>query len=100
MQPEQLGAGVVGALRGGDAIALVGEKTRQQIANPSIVVDQQEMRCIVGRLGRRRCQFGGLRQRHSFAVERLVPVSLAESWPNIACSTLSGSSRSIIPRRN
>ena len=53
MQAEQLGAGVAGARRRGDAIAFAGQKARQQIADAAVVVDQQQMRRVVGRLRRR-----------------------------------------------
>ena len=53
MQAEQLGAGILGAHRGGDAVALAAQKTRQQIADAAVVVDQQQMRGIVGRMRRR-----------------------------------------------
>jgi hypothetical protein len=96
MQAEQLGAGVGGARRGGDAIALAGQKARQQIADAAVVVDQQQMRGVVGRL-RRRPQVAacdGCSLRHGHSLGFLPPV------PKIASSTLSGSSRSIIARRN
>ena len=70
MQAEQLGAGVAGAHRGGDAIAFAGEKARQQIADAAVVVDQQQMRGVVGRL-RRRSRDGcsrWLRHGHSLAL--------------------------------
>jgi hypothetical protein len=53
VKPEQLGAGVAGARRRGDAIALAGQKARQQVADAAVVVDQQQMRRVVGRLQRR-----------------------------------------------
>jgi hypothetical protein len=37
-------------IAGGDAIALAGQKARQQIADAAVVVDQQQMRGVVGRL--------------------------------------------------
>ena len=68
MQAEQLGAGVLGAHRGGDAIAFAGEKARQQIADAAVVVDQQQMRGVVGRLRRRLNEGCSLGHDHSFAV--------------------------------
>ena len=52
MQAGELGARVARAHRGGDAIALAAEEARQQIADAAVVVDQQEMRGVVGRLQR------------------------------------------------
>src|SRR5205807_350174 len=95
MQAEQFGARVDGARRGGDAIALAGEKARQQVADTAVVVDQQQMRGIIGRPRRRAhggCRDGcSLRHGHSLG---FLPL------PKIVSSTLSGSSRSIIARRN
>ena len=50
MQAVEFGAGILGAHRGGDAVAFAAEKTRQQIADTAVVVDQQQMRRVVGRL--------------------------------------------------
>src|ERR1700736_4706785 len=89
MQAGELGPRVTRAHRGGDAIALGGEKTRQQVADAAIVVDQQDMRRVVGRLCRTALRGGGKRHAHSFA----------GAARKIVSSTLSGSSRSIIARR-
>ena len=96
MQAEQLGAGVVRARGGGDAIALAGQKARQKIADTAVVVDQQQMRGVVGQLPRcaRSGCSDGCSLRHGHSLGFLLPV------PKIASSTLSGSSRSIIARRN
>ncbi len=50
-QPFELGAGVGGGLRGGDAVALGEQEARQQIANAAVVVDHQQMGSIVGKRG-------------------------------------------------
>ena len=69
MQAEQLGAGVAGAHRRGDAIAFAAEKARQQIADAAVVVDQQQMRGVVGGLRRRSREGCGQDHDHySFAV--------------------------------
>src|ERR1700710_1634079 len=91
MQPEQLGAGVRGAHRRGDAVAFAAQKARQEIADPAVVIDQQQMRGVVGRLRRRSGDGCSLGQIYSFAVG--LPAK-------IVASTLSGSSRSIMARRN
>ena len=66
---EQLGARIAGAVGGGDAIALAGEKARQQIADAAVVVDHQQMRRVVGRLRPAvRAMRGSLRHVHAFAV--------------------------------
>ena len=95
-RPSSLARASLGARRGGDAIAFAGEEARQQIADAAVVVDQQQMRGVVGRL-RRRARGGcsdGCSLRHDHSLGFLLPV------PKIASSTLSGSSRSIIARRN
>src|SRR3981081_43469 len=104
MQAEQFGARVNGARRRGDAIAFAAEKARQQVADAAVVVDQQQMRGVVGRLQRRShgcpgdvgcvgpCAGSPLAPCHSLVF--LLPL------PKIVASTLSGSSRSIIARRN
>src|SRR6185436_18763654 len=96
MQAEQLGARVARACGGGDAITLAGQKPRQQVADAAIVVDQQQMRGVVGQL--LRCPRGGCGDgcslRHGHSLGFLLPV------PKIASNTLSGSSRSIMARRN
>ena len=84
MQAEQLGAGVAGAHRRGDAVAFAAEKARQQAADAAIVVDQQHMRGVVGRLRRPSDEGCSLGHDHSFAV--------ALGVLRIVCSTLSGSS--------
>ena len=84
MQPEQLGAGILGAHRRGDAVAFAAEKARQQIADAAVVVDQQQMRGVVGRLRRRSRDCCSLDHACSFVVA--VPA------PRIVSSTLSGSS--------
>src|ERR1700732_2915119 len=94
MQPEQLGAGVLGTHRRGDAVAFAAQEARQQIANAAVVIDQQEMRGVVGRLRRRSCERCSLGHHYSFAFAVAVPV------PKMASSTLSGASRSLLARRN
>ena len=84
MQAEQLGAGVGGARRRGDAVAFAAEKARQQIADAAVVIDQQQMRGVVGRLRRGPRDGGSLDHALSFAVA--LPVS------RMVASTLSGSS--------
>ena len=92
MQAVELGAGVAGARRRRDAIAFAAEEARQQIADAAVVVDQQQMRRVVGRFS------AGFAERWQPAI---TPV-LCGCWcrAKIVSSTLSGSSRSIIARRN
>ena len=52
MQAEQFCARVAGAHCGGDAIAFAGQEARQQIADAPVVVDQKQMRRVVGRVRR------------------------------------------------
>ncbi len=52
MQAEQFGPCILGAHRGGDAIALAAEEARQEIADAAVVIDQEQMRRVVGRLRR------------------------------------------------
>src|ERR1700688_1662454 len=93
MQAEQFGAGVARAGCGGDAIALAAQEARQQVADAAVVVDQQKMRRVVGRLRRRTRDSGSDWHGHSFAfVVRFGALK-------IFSSTLSGSSRSIMARR-
>ncbi len=66
MQAQQLRARIAGACGGGDAIAFAGEEARQQIADAAVVVDQQQMRRIVGRFCRRAGERGSERHGHSF----------------------------------
>src|SRR5262245_36508193 len=89
MQAGELGAGIAGAGRRGDAIALAAEKARQQVADAAVVIDQQEMGGLVGRLRRCTRDLGSQGHDYSFVVGVLKIVS----------STLSGSSRSIMARR-
>ncbi len=95
-RPSSLARASSGARGGRDAIALAGQKPRQKIADTAVVVDQQQMRGVVGRLPRRArsgCS-DGCSLRHGHSLGFLLPI------PKIASSTLSGSSRSIIARRN
>ena len=45
----ELGAGVGGVVRGGDAVAFAPQIARQQVADAAVVVDHQEMRGVVGK---------------------------------------------------
>jgi len=92
MQAVELGAGVGRAHRRGDAVALAAEEARQQVADAAVVVDQQQMRRVVGGCGGVRRDGGCVAHVFSFAV--------ALELERIFSSTLSGSSRSIIARRN
>ena len=74
-------------------VAFAAQKTRQQVADAAVVVDQQQMRRVVGRLRWCSCDGGSLGHIYSF-------VFPPEGVPKIASSTLSGSSRSIMARRN
>ena len=94
MQTVEFGAGILRAHRGGDAVAFAAQKTRQQVADAAVVVDQQQMRRVVGRL--RRCSCDGCSLGHIYSFV-FAPEGVA---PKIASSTLSGSSRSIMARRN
>src|SRR5207244_12361926 len=102
MQPEQLGPRIAGARGRGDAVAFAGKEARQQIADAAVVVDQQHMRGVVGRLCRRsRC--GHHRARiHALLTFKFWPIQFLAGLPlpKMVSSTLSGSSRSIIARRN
>jgi hypothetical protein len=66
MQPHELRACIAGACGGSDAITFAGEEARQQIADAAVVVDQQQMRRIVGRFYRRAGERGSERHVHSF----------------------------------
>jgi hypothetical protein len=50
MQTGEPGAGIARAARRRDAIAFGGEEARQQVADAAVVVDQQNMRRVVGGL--------------------------------------------------
>ncbi len=64
-QAGELGARVGRGLGGGDAIAFAEQEARQQVANAAVVVDDQQMRRVVGGLARRFGLIGGLRPRSS-----------------------------------
>ena len=51
VQAFQLGASVSGGLGCGHAIALTGQKPREEIADAAIIIDHQQMRCVVGKRG-------------------------------------------------
>ena len=51
-QAGELGARLRGGRRGRDSIALPQQKARQQIADAAIIIDDQQMRSIVGNSGR------------------------------------------------
>ncbi|KAJ8133960.1 hypothetical protein OY671_012826, partial [Metschnikowia pulcherrima] len=92
MQAGQLGARIGGAHGRGDAIAFTGEKSRQQIADAAVIIDQQQMRRVIGQLAARSLPNRGFCHLESFAVLR--------SPRRISSSTLSGSVWSIMPSRN
>src|SRR6201999_4220086 len=94
MQAVELGAGILRTHRGGDAITLAAEKPRQQIANAAVVVDQQQMRRVVGRLRWCSCDGCGLGHVYSFIF------ATEGAGPKMVCNTLSGSCRSIMAPRN
>ena len=54
IEPGQPRARIGGAFRRGDAIAFAVQVARQQAADAPVVVDDQQMRCIVGRRRERR----------------------------------------------
>ena len=68
MQAQKLGTGVAGAGRGRDAIAFAGKEAREQVADTAVVIDQQEMRGIVGGTCRRACERGSERHGHSLSL--------------------------------
>ena len=49
MQAVELGARFGRIVGGGDAVAFGGEKARQQVADAPVVVDDEQMRRVVGR---------------------------------------------------
>src|SRR6185312_6498059 len=89
MQTVELGAGIARARGCRDPVTLATEKARQEIADAAVVINQQQMRGVVGGLRRGSRSHGCQGHGHSFAV----------GVRKIVSSTLSGSSRSIIARR-
>src|SRR5262249_4128448 len=92
MQADELCPSIGRTLRRGDTIALSYEKTRQQAADAAVVVDQQEVERIVGRLETRAIRCRRIDHFASLAARRLLF--------KITSSTLSGSSGSIMASRN
>jgi len=83
----EMGAGVVGAHRRGDAVALAEKKAQQQRADTAVVVDDEQVRRVVGRIR-------GVSRRHEAPSRRCAPSARA-----IRRRTWSRSSASIMPAR-
>src|SRR6185437_4492656 len=88
MKAFELGARLARRFGGGDAIAFAEQKAREQRADAAVVVDDKQMRRIIGGIGRGQCHAPQSR-----------PLACARSARAIMRKTRSRSSSPIMPAR-